>query len=106
MRRKLILLASALLASTTCALPAARAAADPLLLQQPTLSATQIAFVYGGEIWVVPRSGGRAVRLVSGQGALSGPVFSPMAARLPSPVAMTATPMSMSSRPGAGNRAG
>lgn len=77
MRRKLILLASALLASTTCALPAAGAAADPLLLQQPTLSATQIAFVYGGEIWVVPRNGGRAVRLVSGQGALSGPVFSP-----------------------------
>ncbi|WP_179505714.1 MULTISPECIES: S41 family peptidase [unclassified Sphingomonas] len=77
MRRNLIVLASALLATTTFALPAARAATDPLLLQQPTLSATQIAFVYGGEIWVVPRSGGRAVRLVSGQGALSGPVFSP-----------------------------
>ncbi|WP_028657756.1 S41 family peptidase [Novosphingobium sp. B-7] len=77
MRGKLILLASALLASTTLVVPAGQAAADPLLLQQPTLSATQIAFVYGGEIWVVPRSGGRATRLVTGQGALSGPVFSP-----------------------------
>jgi len=36
----------------------------PLLFQTPTLSATQIAFVYGGDIWIVGRSGGEVRRLV------------------------------------------
>ena len=49
----------------------------PLLLQHPSLSATQVAFDYAGEIWTVPREGGRANRLVTGQGRLSGPIFSP-----------------------------
>src|SRR5208337_1645963 len=35
----------------------------PLLLQHPTLSATQIAFVYAGDLWTVPRGGGAAQRL-------------------------------------------
>jgi tricorn protease len=30
----------------------------PLLLQNPTLSKTQIAFSYGGDIWIVDRNGG------------------------------------------------
>ena len=51
--------------------------APPLLLQHPTLSATQIAFVYAGELWAVPREGGVAVRLTSGAGTVSRPVFSP-----------------------------
>ena len=54
-----------------------RAAPVPLLLQTPTLSATRIAFAYGGEIWTVPRSGGDATLLVGGLGTASGPVFSP-----------------------------
>jgi tricorn protease len=59
-------------------LGAAPALADtPLLLQHPSLSATQIAFDYGGEIWTVGRNGGRATRLVTGEGRLSGPIFSP-----------------------------
>jgi tricorn protease len=55
------------------------AAADPApkLLQNPTLSKSQIAFTYGGDIWIVNRSGGDARRLVTGTGILSHPVFSP-----------------------------
>jgi len=49
----------------------------PLLLQNPTLSKTQIAFAYGGDIWIVSRAGGDAQRLVTGTGMLSGPHFSP-----------------------------
>jgi tricorn protease len=39
----------------------------PRLLQNPALSRTQIAFNFAGEIWTVPREGGTAQRLVSGQ---------------------------------------
>ena len=53
------------------------AAEPPLLLQDPALSATSIAFAHAGEIWSVPRTGGAARRLVSGQGRLGGPHFSP-----------------------------
>jgi tricorn protease len=49
----------------------------PLLLQTPTLSATQIAFVYGGDIWIVGRQGGEAHRLVTGTDLETGPIFSP-----------------------------
>ena len=49
----------------------------PLLLQSPTLSKTQIAFAYGGDIWIVDRNGGDARRLVTGTGLESGPLFSP-----------------------------
>ncbi|MFZ0961701.1 MAG: PDZ domain-containing protein [Terriglobia bacterium] len=49
----------------------------PLLLQSPTLSKTQIAFAFGGDIWIVDRAGGDAQRLVTGTGVLSHPIFSP-----------------------------
>jgi tricorn protease len=49
----------------------------PLLLQHPTLSATQIAFVYAGDLWTVSREGGVATRPTSGAGAVSLPSFSP-----------------------------
>jgi tricorn protease len=49
----------------------------PLLLQSPTLSKTQIAFAYGGDIWIVNRAGGNAHRLVTGTGLLGAPHFSP-----------------------------
>ncbi len=49
----------------------------PLLLQHPTLSATQIAFVYAGDLWSVARSGGVAQRLTAGIGTVSRPAFSP-----------------------------
>jgi tricorn protease len=57
---------------------AARSADNPLLLlQDPTLSKTQIVFEYGGELWEVSRSGGRAHVLASGLDLLDGPIFSP-----------------------------
>lgn len=50
----------------------------PLLLQTPTLSRTQIAFAYGGSLWIVPREGGEARRLLGADpGWANGPVFSP-----------------------------
>src|ERR1700744_2935275 len=47
------------------------------LLRQPSLSATQIAFEYGGDIWVAGRSGGEAKRLTSTPATESDPHFSP-----------------------------
>lgn len=49
----------------------------PLLLQKPTVSRTQIVFVYAGDLWTVPREGGDARRLTNGPGIESNPVFSP-----------------------------
>jgi len=49
----------------------------PLLLQNPALSKTEIAFNFAGEIWSVPREGGTARRIVTGQLRNSHPVYSP-----------------------------
>src|ERR1700675_588039 len=48
-----------------------------LVLPQPTVSATEIVFVYAGDLWSVAREGGAAQRLTAGNGAASRPVFSP-----------------------------
>jgi tricorn protease len=53
------------------------AAAPARLLQQPALSRDLVAFVNAGDIWVAPRTGGRAVRLTTGVGVESAPIFSP-----------------------------
>jgi hypothetical protein len=47
------------------------------LLRSPTVSATQIAFAYANNLWVVERSGGLARRLTSFQGQTTNPHFSP-----------------------------
>jgi len=49
----------------------------PLLLRHPTVSAKQIVFVYGGDLWSVSKEGGVAQRLTAGNGVASRPVFSP-----------------------------
>jgi tricorn protease len=49
----------------------------PRMLRRPSLSRTQIAFDYAGEIWVAPREGGEAQRLVGGQLRNGRPIFSP-----------------------------
>jgi tricorn protease len=49
----------------------------PLLLQSPTLSASHIVFVYAGDLWSVRREGGDAIRLTTGVGLESAPIFSP-----------------------------
>lgn len=55
----------------------ARAAANaPLLAQTPTISRTDVVFVYGGTLWTVPRQGGAARQLTTG-GHERSPVFSP-----------------------------
>jgi tricorn protease len=49
----------------------------PLLLQTPTVSLTQIAFSFAGDIWIVDRAGGDVRRLTTGIGIETDPVFSP-----------------------------
>jgi tricorn protease len=56
---------------------AAQSANQYALLRKPTVSKTQIAFSYGGDLWVVDRSGGEAKRLTSDVGIEIDPVFSP-----------------------------
>jgi tricorn protease len=70
------LILSVLSGSLIAAAPAA-AQIDARMLRQPDVSATQIAFVYAGDIWVAPKQGGVAVRLSSPRGEESFPRFSP-----------------------------
>ena len=49
----------------------------PLLLRKPTVSRTQIAFSYGGDLWIVDRNGGEARHLTSDVGIETDPFFSP-----------------------------
>src|SRR5436190_23603194 len=69
--KKLVFL-SALLCSIT-----AFAQIDARLFRYPDVSATQIAFVYGGDIWIVSKTGGTANRITSSTGEESFPRFSP-----------------------------
>lgn len=50
---------------------------DASLFRYPHLSQTQIVFVYGGDIWIVPKTGGVANKLTSSAGEESYPRFSP-----------------------------
>ena len=50
---------------------------DARLMQMPAVSKTQIAFVYGGDIWIAPKIGGTAMRLSSPRGTEQFPRFSP-----------------------------
>jgi len=61
---------------------AAGQAEKPLLLQKPALSRTQIVFVFGGDLWIVPREGGDAKRLTTGVGLEYDPIFSPDGAQV------------------------
>jgi tricorn protease len=55
----------------------AQASSQYALLRKPTVSKTQIAFSYGGDLWIVDRAGGEARRLTSDVGIEIDPVFSP-----------------------------
>src|SRR5258708_39145331 len=70
--RKLYSLALLLGAVTLC-----HAANDKFLAQHPTVSKTQIVFSFAGDLWSVPRDGGDAVRLTTGTGNETDPLFSP-----------------------------
>jgi tricorn protease len=54
-----------------------QAQVDARMLRQPDVSNTHITFVYAGDIWVVPKTGGTAQRLSSPAGEESFPRFSP-----------------------------
>lgn len=49
----------------------------PLLLENPTVSRTQIAFAHAGDIWIVSRAGGDAQRLTNSPAQEAFPIFSP-----------------------------
>ncbi len=70
-------LAAELAGSVSQAQPTLPARIDARMMRQPTVSATQIAFVYAGDIWVADKNGGVAVRLSSPKGEESFPRFSP-----------------------------
>ena len=55
----------------------ASAQVDARMFRQPAVSADKIAFVYAGDIWLVPKTGGAATRLSSPLGEESFPRFSP-----------------------------
>lgn len=48
-----------------------------MLLRQPTISNTDIVFVYANDLWIVAKDGGDARRLTSNEGQESNPHFSP-----------------------------
>ena len=50
---------------------------DARMLQMPAVSKSQIAFVYGGNIWIAPKTGGTALRLSAPRGLEQFPRFSP-----------------------------
>jgi tricorn protease len=57
--------------------PSLLAQVDARMLQYPDVSATHIAFEYGGDIWIVPKAGGLANRVTSAKGEEFLPRFSP-----------------------------
>ena len=72
MRTIVTLAALVLLAGTD-----ARAQVSARMFREPDVSATSIVFVYAGDLWVVPRTGGAAARLTTPRGEESFPRFSP-----------------------------
>ncbi len=66
-----------LLSIAICIQMTVTAQVDARLFRYPDVSATQISFVYGGDIWLVPKTGGTAIKLTSSTGEESFPRFSP-----------------------------
>jgi tricorn protease len=55
---------------------------DTLMLSDPTVSATHVAFIYADDLWIVGREGGLARRLTTHEGRESDPHFSPDGKRI------------------------
>ncbi|PYP51615.1 MAG: protease [Gemmatimonadetes bacterium] len=68
---------SLLLVLCGASLGVSQSGAPPLLLRRPAISATQLVFTYGGNLWIVSRDGGDARRLTAGPGTENGAAFSP-----------------------------
>jgi len=75
-RRLLRVCAAMALFGAVASGPARAEAQKPLLLRDPSISKTQIAFSYAGNIWIADREGGNLRRLTSG-GHEGQPAFSP-----------------------------
>src|ERR1043165_3479498 len=74
-------LLSSVLAATLLA--SSLAAEEPAgLMQQPAVSRTHVAFVYDGQVWVVPRGGTAARKVTDSKGRKFDPRFSPDGQRL------------------------
>ena len=75
-----LLLIATLLCAVAPFAPAMDALVDPLdtkLLTQPAISASHLAFIYAGDLFVADRSGANVRRLTTDDGVESNPVFSP-----------------------------
>ncbi len=71
------------IALVALALPGALTAqVNARMLRYPDVSESHIAFVYAGDIWTVPKTGGTAQRLSSPRGEESFPRFSPDGRRI------------------------
>lgn len=77
MRRRSMLVPVVLAAGLVAATRATVVAQGTRLLRHPTLSRESIAFEYGGDLWVVGRTGGAARRLTATPEVETEPVFSP-----------------------------
>ena len=71
------LTASISLVVALCATVTQSKAVTSALLHTPTISGSQIVFVYADELWTVSRQGGAAHLLTSGPGVKSSPALSP-----------------------------
>ena len=71
--------------ASVTALPASAAeqSADaPLLLRNPSVNQTSIAFLYADDVWTVSRTGGQATRLTATGAVEAGPFYSPDGTRI------------------------
>src|SRR5205823_10593360 len=68
---------SLLLVLCGASLGVSQSGAPPLLLRRPAISATQLVFTYGGNLWIVSRDGGEARRLTAGPGTEQGAAVAP-----------------------------
>ena len=64
---------------------------DAKLMQYMDVSDTQITFVYGGDIWVMPKTGGLLFRSLTHPEKNRGRVFRQTVSRLPSQPVTTET---------------
>jgi len=75
MRTGVVVILSGLLVGSGTAVPLE--GQGTRLLRQPSLSANEVVFAHGGDLWVAARSGGDARRLTSTPAVESEPFFSP-----------------------------
>src|SRR5688572_18038195 len=80
--KALLPLLCCILCTSTPAAQKGKSGSDELIInarmvRYPDVSETHIAFVYGGDIWIVPKTGGSAQRLSSPRGEETFPRFSP-----------------------------